>query len=69
MKPGELRKFVDSMFVLSPTDNYERRTFIVLKVTPIKSGRTIDILLDGRIEEGLGYRWVEDHSEALNETV
>lgn len=68
MKPGDLRRFSDSMIVLSPTDNYERSTFIVLKVTPFKSGRTVDILLNGRIEEGLGYSWVEDHSKVLNES-
>jgi hypothetical protein len=69
MKPGDLRQFVDNMFALSPTDNTERSTFIVLKVTPFKSGRAVDILLNGRLEVGLGYRWVEDNSEPLNETV
>lgn len=71
MKPGDLRQFVDSMIVLGATDTdlWERRTFIILKVTPYKSGRTVDILLDGRIEEGLGYLWVENNSELLNEAV
>lgn len=71
MKPGDLRQFVDSMIVLGATDEalWEGRTFIVLKVTPFKSGRTVDVLLDGRVEEGLGYFWVEDHSEPVNETV
>ena len=68
MKPGELRKFVGDL-PRYLKDNYERNSFIVLKVTPFKSGRTVDILLDGSIEEGLGYFWVEDNSEALNETV
>ena len=70
MKPGDLRQFVDSMVVLGVADvAWESRAFIVLKVTPTGSGRTVDILLDGRLEEGLGYRWVEDNSEAINETV
>lgn len=70
MKPGDLRQFVDSTIVLGTAlDPGPGSTFIVLKVTPYKSGRTVDILLDGRLEEGLGYLWVEDNSEALNETV
>ena len=71
MKPGDLRQFVDSMVVLglSNSDVWESRTFVVLKVTPYKSGRTVDILLDGRIEVGLGYLWVESNSCLLNETV
>jgi hypothetical protein len=70
MKPGELRVFRDSSIVLSPTDDFERGTFIVLKVNPMygTSVRTVDILLDGGIEEGLGYFWVEDNSEVLNES-
>ena len=70
MKPGDLRQFVDSTIVLGAAlDPWPGSTFIVLKVTPYKSGRTVDILLDGRIEEGLGYFWVESSSESLNETV
>jgi hypothetical protein len=65
MKPGDLRRFSDSMIVLG-ADIPDGSTFIVLKVTPFKSGRTVDILLDGGIEEGLGYFWLEDNSEALN---
>ena len=68
MKPGDLRQFVDSMVVLGVADvAWESRAFIVLKVTPTGSVRTVDILLDGRLEEGLGYRWVEDNSETINE--
>ena len=70
MKPGELRVFRDSSIVLSSTDDFERGTFIVLKVnlTHWGSVRTVDILLDDGIEEGLGYFWVEDNSEVLNES-
>ena len=69
-KPGDLRQFVDNMFAVGDGRGiYESSTFIVLKVTPFKSGRTVDILLNGRIEVGLGYLWVEDNSEAINETV
>lgn len=71
MKPGDLRQFREDMIVLGATDAdlWQGSTFIVLKVTPYNSGRTVDILLDGMIEEGLGYLWVESNSEALNETV
>jgi hypothetical protein len=27
----------------------------------------VDILLDGKLEEDLGYNWVEDSSEAISE--
>ena len=62
---------MDNMIELGQANSnvWDSSTFIVLKVTPFKSGRTVDILLDGRLEEGLGYFWVEANSEALNETV
>lgn len=71
MKPGDLRQFGESMIVLGATDAdlWERRTFIVLNVKPYKSGRTVDILMNGKLEEGLGYLWVENNSEPVNEAV
>ena len=71
MKPGDLRRFSDT----DAADHYEGDTFIVLKVNTADAAArvsgavsTVDILLNSRIEEGLGYFWVEDNSEVLNET-
>ena len=68
MKRGDLRRFRDSLTALG-VDHFEGRTFMVLEV----SGRVgveptrVDILLDGRRETDLGFHWVEQNSEALNE--
>ena len=68
MKPGELRRFSDSLMAFG-VDHFEGSTFVVLEV----SGRVgveptrVDILLDGRRETDLGFHWVEQNSEALNE--
>ena len=68
MKRGDLRRFRDSLTALG-VDHFEGSTFVVLEV----SGRVgaeptrVDILLDGRRETDLGFHWVEQNSEALNE--
>ena len=68
MQPGDLRRFRDSLTALG-VDHFEGSTFVVLEV----SGRVgveptrVDILLDGRRETDLGFHWVEQNSEALNE--
>ena len=68
MKPGELRRFSDSLMAFG-VDHFEGSTFVVLEV----SGRVgveptrVDILLDGRRETDLGFHWVEQNSEDLNE--
>ena len=68
MQPGDLRRFRDSLTALG-VDHFEGRTFVVLEV----SGRVgaeptrVDILLDGRRETDLGFHWVRDSSEVLNE--
>ena len=68
MKRGDLRRFSDSLMALG-VDHFEGSTFVVLEV----SGRVgveptrVDILLDGRRETDLGFHWVEQNSEALNE--
>ena len=69
MKPGDLRRFRDSLIALGVT-HLEGSTFMVLKVDMAGRNRvthTVDILIDGGLEEGLGYFWVEDSSEAVNE--
>jgi hypothetical protein len=67
MNPGELRRFRDSLFALG-ADHVEGSTFMVLRVDHVTERyRGVDILLDGKREAGLGYFWVEDSSEVLNE--
>ena len=68
MKRGDLRRFRDSLSAFG-VDHFEGSTFVVLEV----SGRVgveptrVDILLDGRCETDLGYHWVRDSSEVINE--
>lgn len=69
MKPGDLRRFRDSLTALGlRADHFEGGTFVVLEV----SGRVgaeptrVDILIGGRCETDLGYHWVRDNSEVLN---
>lgn len=65
MKPGELRRFRDSLIALG-ADHVEGGTFMVLRVDPATERRRgVDILIDGHVAEGLGYFWVEDTSELL----
>jgi hypothetical protein len=66
MQPGDLRRFRDSLIALG-ADHVEDGTFVVLRVYPVTEHiRSVDILIDGRVDEGLGYFWVQDNSEALN---
>jgi hypothetical protein len=64
MGPGELRRFKDGHLDKA----YEGRTFMVLCVNESSESRwwAVDILIDGKREERLGYFWVEDNSEAVN---
>ena len=67
MKPGELRRFSDSLMAFG-TDHFEGRTFMVLAVTAEAEAvgmYEVDILIDGRHETDLGYLWVRDSSELL----
>jgi hypothetical protein len=67
MQPGDLRRFRDSLIALG-ADHVEGGTFMVLRVDPAGERiRGVDILIDGHVDEGLGYFWVEDSSEAVNE--
>ena len=67
MKPGDLRRFRDSLIALG-ADHVEGGTFVVLRVDPATERiRGVDILIDGHVDEGLGYFWVEDSSEVINE--
>ena len=64
MKPGELRRFSDSLMALG-ADHFGGRTFMVLRADPASARALVDILIDGRHETDLGYFWVEDRSELL----
>ena len=65
MKPGDLRRFRDSLMAFG-ADHVEGGTFMVLRVDPATERiRGVDILIDGHVDEGLGYFWVEDSSEPL----
>ena len=65
MKPGELRRFKDGK------DELDGRSFMVLEVRAAKlveprGDLRVDFLIDGRIETGWGYSWLQKHSEVLN---
>jgi len=72
MKPGELRRFKDGFLKRLAGDHFVDSTFMVLRVSSSPERRgvvevgTVDILLDGMIEEGLGYFWVEDSSVVID---
>ena len=68
MKPGELRKFDD----MSDSGNYDSRRvsdkiFMVIS-EGMESEQDVGILLDGVLESGWGYDWVNIHSEVICET-
>jgi hypothetical protein len=70
VKPGDLRRFRDTLFAMGASP-FEGSTFMVLRVNDsgCRAGRrlVVDILIDGNVETDLGYSWVEDSSEAVNE--
>jgi len=67
VKPGDLRRFKDGPWYLD-YDGFEGSTFVVLRVNEAREvPRTVDILFDGGLETDLGYFWVENSSEAVNE--
>jgi len=69
VKPGDLRRFKDDM--IGSMGPFPGSTFMVLDVATWQvltgTNTTVDILIDGGLEEGLGHFWVENSSEALNE--
>ena len=66
MKPGDLRRFHDSV-----NPRLRGRPFVILEII-IPLGRTetfyygVKFLVDNRVETG-SYEWVNGHSEVLNE--
>ena len=71
MKPGDLRRFKeDTVFPLASTQTFPGRTFLVLGIidrVPGKRAGRVDVLIDGSVQKGWGYPWVEQNSEVLNE--
>jgi len=65
MQPGDLRQFKDSKRARDLGSTRAGRTFMVLPHVPGRPG--VDILIDDRVETDLGYFWVMDNSEVLNE--
>ena len=66
MKPGDLRRFKGDMIGSMSDVLVGGGTFVVLRVDPATERiRGVDILIDGHVDEGLGYFWVEDSSEPL----
>ena len=69
MKPGDLRRFKDDM--IGSMGPFPGSTFMVLDVATWQvldgTWTTVDILIDGGLETDLGYFWVENSSEAVNE--
>jgi len=69
VKPGDLRRFKDDM--IGSMGPFPGSTFMVLDVATWQvltgTNTTVDILIDGGLEEGLGYFWVEDSSEVISE--
>ncbi len=70
MKPGELRRFKEGPYDLY-MPRFEGSTFMVLRVHSYTEGETwrwlVDILLDSKREEDLGYNWVMEGSEVISE--
>ena len=67
MKPGDLRRFKGEVGDV-PGIFGGGGTFVVLRVDPATERiRGVDILIDGHVDEGLVYFWVEDSSETINE--
>lgn len=68
MKPGDLRRFRDRLMATG-VDHFAGGTFMVLAVSHFigTEPTRVDILLNGKCEEDLGYHWVGDSSEVISE--
>lgn len=70
MKPGDLRRFNDTLGVdVALEDIFAGCAFMVLEVNhnhaeaPVGS---VTLLIDGRVDEGCSRLWVLENSEALD---
>lgn len=67
MKPGDLRRFKSDLTSIGVEPDVSGCTFLVLKTVKYGGPFTVDILIDGRVEENWGYPWVKENSEAISE--
>ena len=73
MKPGDLRKFKEGLTGSARTQSVAGRPFMVLEtawspgVATTWTTNRVSFLIDGRLEKGWGYNWVEQHSEVIDE--
>ena len=71
MKPGDLRRFNDTLGVdVALVLTLAGCTFVVLEVNHNHAearGGSVKFLIDGRVEEGCSRLWVLENSEVLNE--
>lgn len=72
MQPGDLRRFKDNAgFPAAATENFAGMPFVVVTIVGRVPGRTsgrVDVLVGGKLKQSWGYPWVEQNSEALDET-
>ena len=67
MKPGDLRCFKNFRNGSARSLQLIGRPFMVLEVDPASpDARRMAFLVDGRLEKGWGYDWVESNSEAID---
>jgi len=63
MKSGELRRFKDDMWSSAAVSRCSGRPFMLLEVrSPVE---WVSFLIDGRVESGWGYTFVEQSSTSL----
>ena len=76
MNPGDLRRFYESPWPLHGESFKAGKIFMIVNVhaVDVLGGASprlqwVDILLEGKLHNGLGFPWVQQNSETLNETV
>ena len=75
MKPGDLRRFNDTLggdgYVIATYLAFAGCTFVVLEVNHNHAearGGSVKLLIDGRVDEGWSRLWVLENSEVISET-
>ena len=68
MKPGDLRRFKDFRNGSARSLQLIGRPFVVLEAAEAerRADAWVSFLVDGRLEKGWGYDWVESNSEAID---
>lgn len=67
VETGQLRRFHEDAFFANER-HLNGHVFVIVEVTPDNHYDHIAILIDGTLDEGWGYRVIEDHSEVIDET-